>query len=271
MLKTIRRTDKVMKYSISNIAWEKEYDGEMYTFLKENGVDGVEIAPTRIFENPYDRLEEAHLYSYMLKNKYGLTVSSMQSIWYGIGQNIFGTDEDRQFLTNYTKKAVLFAESMGIKNLVFGCPKNRNVPQGANTDIALEFFKQIGDFAFEHGTNIALEPNPVIYNTNFLNYTKDCCEFVKKVDSKGLKVNIDMGTMIYNKENPHLVKTYKTLVNHIHISYPNLEYIKPCGEYTTLKKVLGKIDYDGYISIEMKKQDDIQKVKDAVLYVKGAF
>ena len=183
MLKTIRRTDKVMKYSISNIAWGKEYDGEMYSFLKENGVDGIEIAPTRIFENPYDRLEEAHLYSYMLKNKYGLTVSSMQSIWYGIGQNIFGTDEDRQFLTDYTKKAVLFAESMGIKNLVFGCPKNRNVPQGANIDIAFEFFKQIGDFAFEHGTNIALEPNPVIYNTNFLNYTKDCCEFVKKVDS----------------------------------------------------------------------------------------
>ena len=46
MLKTIRRTDKVMKYSISNIAWEKEYDGEMYSFLKENDVDGIEIAPT---------------------------------------------------------------------------------------------------------------------------------------------------------------------------------------------------------------------------------
>lgn len=120
-----------MKYSISNIAWEKEYDGEMYSFLKENGVDGIEIAPTRIFENPYDRLEEAHLYSYMLKNKYGLTVSSMQSIWYGIGQNIFGTDEERQFLIDYTKKAVLFAESMGIKNLGFRLPEKPKCSTGS--------------------------------------------------------------------------------------------------------------------------------------------
>lgn len=44
-------------------------------------------------------------------------------MWYGIGQNIFGTDEDRQFLTDYTKKAVLFAESMGIKNLGFSAAR----------------------------------------------------------------------------------------------------------------------------------------------------
>ena len=119
-----------MKYSISNIAWSAEYDNEMYAFLKQQGIEGLEIAPTRLFTNPYDNLELAHEYAWMLKNKYGLTVSSMQSIWYGIKESIFGTEEDRQFLIDYTKKAILFAESMGIKNLVFGCPRNRNMPQG---------------------------------------------------------------------------------------------------------------------------------------------
>lgn len=263
-----------MRYSISNIAWDREHDGEMYAFLKEQGIEGIEIAPTRLFANPYGNLEMAHEYAWMLKNKYGLTVSSMQSIWYGVQQSIFDTDRDRQFLLDYTKKAILFAESMGIKNLVFGCPRNRNMPQG-NKDrymkIAVEFFKELGDFAAAHNTVLAMEPNPVIYNTNFLNYTKDACEFVKLVDSDGLKVNIDMGTMIYNKENPHLVKTYKNVVNHIHISAPGLEYIQPCKEYATLAKVLGKIDYDGFISVEMKKLNDIEKVKQAVLYLKEAF
>ena len=263
-----------MKYAISNIAWGAENDNEMYAFLKKEGIHGIEIAPTRIFTNPYERLETARQYAFMLKNKYGLDVCSMQSIWYGIDKSIFGTDADREFLLNYTKKAILFAESMFIPNIVFGCPKNRNMPENDKDkymEIAVKFFKELGDFALEHNTILAIEPNPVIYNTNFLNTTKEACEFAKKVGSEGLKVNIDMGTMIYNKENPHLVKTYKTVINHIHISAPNLEYITPCTEYKTLKKVLSKIDYEGYLSIEMKNQGDIEKVKQAILYLKEAF
>ena len=263
-----------MKYSISNIAWSREHDGEMYAFLKEQGIEGLEIAPTRLFEKPYDNLEMAHEYAVMLKNKYGLTVSSMQSIWYGVQQSIFGTDRGRQYLLDYTKKAILFAQAMGIKNLVFGSPRNRNMPDGDRArqmETAKAFFRELGDFAADHGTVLAIEPNPVIYNTNFLNFTKDACEFVKEVGSEGLKVNVDMGTVIYNKENPHLVKTYKTVINHIHISVPHLEAVGPCREYTTLKKVLSKIEYDGYLSIEMKNQNDIEKVKQAVLFLKEAF
>ena len=49
-----------MKLSISNIAWAKEHDQRMHSFLKESNFSGLEIAPTRIFEeNPYDKLNEA--------------------------------------------------------------------------------------------------------------------------------------------------------------------------------------------------------------------
>ena len=70
------------------------------------------------------------------------------------------------------------------------------------------------------------------------------------------KLGIDHmnGTILYNKENPHLIKTYKNTVNHIHLSVPNLEYVQKIKEHATLKKVLDKIDYDGYLSIEMKNQ-----------------
>ncbi|MEG1862590.1 MAG: sugar phosphate isomerase/epimerase family protein [Oscillospiraceae bacterium] len=260
-----------MKYSISNIAWDSALDGQMYAFLKQQGIDGIEIAPTRLFANPYDNLEVAHQYAIMLKNKYGLKVSSMQSIWYGISKNIFTSEEERKFLFDYTKKAILFAGSMGIGNMVFGCPKNRNLPQGAKAEVAQEFFSQLGDFAFENGTSLSLEPNPVIYNTNFLNDTKETCEYVKAIDSKGLKVNIDFGTILYNKENPHIIKTYKSVVNHIHLSMPNLEYVENIPQHETLKKVLDKIDYQGYLSIEMKNQNDVEKVKKSIVYLREAF
>ena len=210
-----------MRYSISNIAWSASDDSGMYAFLRDRGVDRVEIAPTRLFRDPYDNLERSHLYAVMLKNRYGLAVSSMQSIWYGVTQSIFGSAEDRKFLSEYTRKAILFAESMGIGNLVFGCPRNRNVPEGMEMKEALEsaadFFRPLGDFARRHATKLSMEANSVIYNTNFLNGTRETCEFVRNVGSSGLAVNIDMGTVIYNRENPHLVKTYKNLVNHIHL------------------------------------------------------
>ena len=47
------REDDNMKLSISNIAWSDKYDKEMYQFLYKNQIEGIEIAPTRIFsENP---------------------------------------------------------------------------------------------------------------------------------------------------------------------------------------------------------------------------
>ena len=260
----------LMKLSISNIAWGKEDDFAMYTFLQKNGIDGIEIAPSRLFENPYENLEQAQLYATMLKNRFNLSVSSMQSIWFGKSGNIFNPDEARA-LSDYTKKAMDFANAMGIKNLVFGCPRNRNMPEGKSEDDVVEFFRELGEYALSRNTVLALEANPVIYNTNFLNYTKDAFEFCKKIDSEGVKVNVDFGTILYNKENPHLIKTYKNYVNHIHLSVPHLEYVEKIKEHDTLKKVLGKIDYDGYLSIEMKNQNDINKVQKAVLYLKENF
>ena len=37
-----------MKLSISNIAWDKAYDEEMYEYLSNNKFNGIEIAPTKI-------------------------------------------------------------------------------------------------------------------------------------------------------------------------------------------------------------------------------
>ena len=182
-----------MKLSISNIAWSKEHDAEMYGFLQSLGFEGLEIAPTRIFpEKPYDNLDSARDWADKLKYTYGLSIPSIQSIWYGHTERIFGSIEERQILIDYTKKAIDFAESIGCKNLVFGNPKNRDAKEVTSImPIAIDFFKEIGDYAIEHHTIVALEPNPVIYNTHFMNYTEQAVEMAYKSSSEGIKVNID--------------------------------------------------------------------------------
>lgn len=259
-----------MKLSISNIAWAAENDTEMYSFLQESGFNGLEIAPTRIYpEAPYNKLSEAKEWAAELKEKYGLVVPSMQSIWYGHTEKIFGDKADRQILIDYTKKAVLFAEAIGCGNLVFGNPKNRDTEDvTAIMPIAIDFFKEIGYYAAEHNTVIALEPNPTIYNTRFMNYTEQAVEMAYKSSSAGIKVNVDLGTIIYNEEDVNYLKQIPDYINHVHISEPGLNLLESRELHNQLFAVLKNVAYDRFVSIEMGNKGDLTKVKDIITHIK---
>ena len=259
-----------MKLSYSNIAWNPEQDLEMYEFLQKQGFTGLEIAPTRLFpDNPYDSLNSAREIAETLKNKYGLSVSSMQSIWYGKSESIFGSDDEKRILVEYTKKAIDFAAVISCKNLVFGCPKNRNMPESGDVKAAEEFFFEIASYAVQQGTVIALEPNPPIYGTNFINFTKEAFEFAKRID--GLAVNVDFGTIIENNENLQIIAAHLDLVNHVHISEPYLERIVERDLHKELCDILKSGNYNEFVSVEMKNLGDIDIVKKTAEYVRRVF
>lgn len=262
-----------MKLSISNIAWAAEHDAGMYQFLREAGFRGLEIAPTRIFpEAPYDKLHEAKEWAGELKEKYGLEIPSMQSIWYGHQEKIFGSKEERKILIDYTKKAIDFAEAIGCKNLVFGNPKNRDTDdvQG-DYPTAIDFFREIGRYALEHHTTIAIEANPVIYNTHFLNTTEQAVEMAYKCGSEGVKVNVDLGTIIYNEEDINYLKQIPEYINHVHISEPGLNLIEKRDLHNELFKILHMLGYDRYVSIEMGKKGELEAIRKIISYIYGVF
>lgn len=261
-----------MKLSISNIGWIAEQDNQVYKLMQANGFTGLEIAPTRIFpENPYDKLKEAGVWSENLKRKYGFTVPSMQSIWYGRQEKIFGTEEELNILINYTKKAIDFAVAIGCNNLVFGCPQNRSIRNGADEKLGIRFFKIIGDYAFGKGTVIGMEANPPIYNTNYINDTVAALNLIQQVDSEGFRLNLDIGTMIQNDENVNILKGHVHLINHVHISEPRLKPIFHRKLHQELKDILITEEYQKYVSIEMGKIEDIDVLKNTIEYVKGIY
>ena len=258
--------------SISNIAWGSELDDSVYTLMKKYQFSGLEIAPTRVFpKTPYEKKEEAGIWSEKLRKKYGFTVPSMQSIWFGRQEKIFGTREERQILIKYTKKAIDFAKEINCKNLVFGCPYNRKFPEGADLEIGVTFFREIGEYAADHSTVIGMEANPKIYNTNYINDTLSALELIEKVNSRGFLLNLDVGTMIQNQESvTHLIGKVD-LINHVHISEPGLKIIVERKLHTELKKVLEAEGYRGFVSIEIGKLDDIQIIDMQMRYVKNIF
>lgn len=261
-----------MKLSISNIGWLKEQDEAVYSLLKNYGFSGLEIAPTRIFpETPYENITVATAWANELMNQYGLSVPSMQSIWYGRQEKLFGTKGERSTLLEYTKKAVDFAAAVHCHNLVFGCPRNRCIPENADPMIGTQFFREIGNYAAGNGTVIGMEANPPIYNTNYINDTISAIELIEEVHSPGFLLNLDIGTMIQNKESVNELKGKVKLINHVHISEPRLKPIEKRILHKQLKEVLSAEGYHGYISIEMGKVDDIKMIGNALIYLKEAF
>lgn len=262
-----------MKLAISNIAWSKEQDQEMYKFLLNNAIENLEIAPTRIIEeNPYDNLPGAIKITAKLNSKYGLKICSMQSIMYGRQEKIFGSIDEKQSITNYIKKAITFAQKINCGNLVFGSPKNRCTDENFDEQQAINFFKEIGDYAYNHNCVIAMEANPKIYGTNFINTTEEAISLIKKVDSKGFLLNLDIGTVIENNENTKFINDDNVkFINHVHISMPYLVNIDTDND--KIKEVLNKLKKVGYkkfVSIEISNKNvSMEEIKKDILNYKG--
>ena len=253
-----------MKLSTSNIAWSNENDEEMYKYISDSKFSGLEIAPTRVLtNNPYDQLDKAKQFKQELKQKYNLEISSMQSIWYGRKENIFNKEEAKE-LIDYTKKAIDFAREIECKNLVFGCPKNRIIPDDKREDDIIYFFRELGEYAKNNNTTLSIEPNPTIYGTNFINTTEQAFSIVRKINSDGIKVNVDFGTIIENNDSLDTIFKNINLVNHIHI-------IEHRNEHKKLSEFLKNNNYDKYVSLEMKKTDSIQDTIDCIDYINKIF
>lgn len=255
-----------MRLAISNIAWSKVDDELIYNFLLDHHIDALEIAPTRLFEaHPYDDLTKATKYAQSLKQNYNLSIVSLQSIWYGKDENIFRSKQERDVLLEYTYKVIDFAQAIQCQNIVFGNPKQRNGFKLDDESNIQDFFIKIANYAKDRNIVIALEPNPAIYGTNFLNTTRETIRFINEINHPNIKLNLDIGAMIENNESVDSITNNSNLINHIHVSEP---YLKPIKK-RKIHKELKKLDYNGVVSIEMNKVDSIDEIKTILDYMRG--
>ena len=225
--------------AISNIAWLKDDDEAVYTAMQQAGFTGLELAPTRIFsEAPYENLTSALLFGGYLKNRWGFSVPSLQSIWYGQKGNIFNP-ADTEPLLDYTAQAFQFAHSLNCPSLVFGCPKNRRL-------------------------------DPPHTAANYLNNTADAFALVKRLDNPGLSVNFDLSTVLAQGEKLQTFIDDMQYVSHVHISEPGLAPIQKRPEHRELALLLGAVGYRGFVSIEMA-HTDLDTIRRTMDYIAEVF
>lgn len=129
----------------------------------------------------------------------------------------------------------------------------------------------MGEYALLHNTVIGIEANPSLYNTDYINDTLAVFDLIEQVNSEGVKINLDVGTMIQNKERIDEVIGRVKLINHVHISELGLKMIERREIHKRLYEILLNENYDGFVSIEMGKMDDLIKIKNTIKYVREIF
>lgn len=257
-----------MKISISNIAWEAGQDADVYSLMEQMGFQGLEVAPTRIFPKlPYSCLQEARNW----RKKLPFEVPSMQSIWFGRKERLFGTSDERLFLQSYTHEAILFASAIGCRNLVFGCPRNRQLFPQDDESLAVPFFLNLSKMAYEQGCKIGMEANPPVYHTNYINDTPSALRLVEAVAHPAFGLNLDVGAMICNRESVEMLRNKVASISHVHISEPMLCPIQARPLHEELAALLKEEGYQGYVSLEMRKVDDFSLLVRSMEYVSKVF
>lgn len=266
-----------MKLGISNIAWNNYEAEEVYDLMKKYGFDGLEIAPTKVFEkDPYstDDLEILKYYE-SIKSK-GFKIIALQSILYGKNDLKLFNKETIEQLKEYIKSSIDFAAKLNAPIIIFGSPKNRIIPEGfEEPDIYIDFFNEIGNYSRKKYVKFCIETNPKEYGTNFITTLKEQINIITNLNNKGIGLHIDLGSMLINKESFTELIPYINNVDHIHISQPFLKSITNniISEYYGIKEILKKSNYKGYLSIEMvgKEISNIATVEEALSEVSKLF
>lgn len=249
-----------MKIAVSNIAWQVEEEESIAEIMQNLNIKGVEIAPTKIWKIPLlSTNNEVESYKNFWQSR-GIQIVAMQALLFGRPDlTIFEGAEKRRETFKYLSGMIELGSKLGARVLVFGSPKNRrigNLSWQKAEEIARLFFYDLGKIAAKHGMIFCIEPNPSVYDCDFITNSTQGLELVTKINSEGFGLHLDAAGMTLSEEviQPALKQSFCRL-RHFHISEPSLA---PLGEggvnHQTFATTLANLKYEGWTSIEMRSQ-----------------
>ena len=258
----------IMKLAASNIAWEPVEDDAVASILRQHGFTGVEIAPSKHWKSPAEATPtEVAAYRAAWEQR-GLQIVAMQALLFGRPDfQLFASVSARRELRDYLEALIELASGLGAHALVFGSPKNRKrsaMPLSEASEIAVEFFREVGALAASRGCVICIEPNPPSYDCDFINTTAEAVTLCEQIAHQGVRVNGDAGAIAMNGEDPTAtVMSAAKWFGHFHASEPSLVEVTGTQTQAACAEALIREGYAHWVSIEMRATPSVQSV-DAV-------
>lgn len=268
-----------MNISLSNIAWDPVYNDTVAELMNEFGVTGVDLAPSKLWDDPLRATDAdiSRVRDYW--NVRGITIVGAQSIHFGHPQlQLFGTPQQRAEMEEYTSRMVALCGSLGVSAIVFGSPKNRQrgaIQLEQANEIAISFFRHIGAVAVQYSTTVCIEPNAVPYGCDYINTSEEGRSLVEAIGHPGVQLHLDAGNMTMMNENiPAAIERCVPWMKHFHVSEPHLDPVGgPLSDgqhHASIATALRASAYPGWVSIEMREDstmDASDQVRAALSFV----
>ena len=254
-----------MKTSISNLAWDKKNSLEVISMLGEMGIDGIEIAPTKIWEDlELLKVHESKEFLKMLASN-GLRVSGIQSLSFGHPEfQIFDLSTWPKFIA-HLRNIITLGGQLEANFAVFGSPKNRLRGRIGNEEahaVAIDFFSQLIPHLEACDIKLTLEPNAVEYGADYLTNYCDVVYLSQAINSPWIVPQIDTGCMWMSGEN--IEDSFNFFhPAHVHLSIPNLEKLPGRRDFLPFLKLMKSTNYEGWVVVEMllKSGNEIEDIR----------
>jgi len=172
-------------------------------------------------------------------------------------------------IEEYLDKALGRAAQLGVKVIVLGSPKSKNVPEGYPMDKAwsqlVELLKSIDLLVRTKGVTIVIEPLCKL-ESNIINTAGEGLQLAKAVDRENIKLLVDYYHLVMEKEDPEIILDAGSYIKHIHFANPagRVYPIEAEDGYIRFMNLLKRIGYEGRISVEAYTKDFCHDAKRSV-------
>lgn len=247
-----------MKFGICNEMFQNWKLNDVFTYAKEIGYDGVEIAPFTIAES-VDKIDAAQRKA-IRRDADAAGVAVVGTHWLLVsppGLYITHPDENIRTKTrDYFDELIHFTADIGGDRMILGSPKQRSLLEGVTYDQAWEWardlFRDIAKTAELRAVTVCLEPLAPA-ETDFINTASEAIRMANQVDSSRVKIILDVKAMSgETKPIPTIIRESVGWVGHFHANDPNLRG-PGMGDldYTPIVAALSDIGYDDWVDVEV--------------------
>ncbi|MFV1964413.1 MAG: sugar phosphate isomerase/epimerase family protein [Pirellulaceae bacterium] len=246
------------KFAICNETFVDWPFDKAFATAAECGYSGIEIAPFTISNFVTDIASERRREIRRQAEQAGLQVVGLHWLLAKTkGFHLTSPDPHiRRNTARYLGALADFCADLGGTLLIFGSPKQRNLPPGVTRDQGLQYATEVIHAALplleRAGVQLAMEPlSPG--TTNFLRTAAEASELIQRVDSARCQLILDCLAMEHEQApRAEVIQKYAKSLVHFHANDPN-RMGPGFGEldFVPIFKALRNVRYGGWISVEV--------------------
>lgn len=266
-----------MKLAVSNICWPADDFERFLEVLTAEGVEAVELAPSRLWSEPLDARAGDVQYVVRQLERHGLVCAGFHSLLFHRSDLcFFGEDGSLDRAFDYIIGLGKLCSDMGGRTLVLGSPRNRNLAEGNEVMQRRNFVAGLQRLSRAWtGSELCLCLEYLTPDqTNFMVSAEEQTDIIRSANAPGVSYHLDTGVLIENEEEiDRVLAGMEALPEHCHVNDPGL---RPPGSDSDVHQDIGRAlrqaGYAGFVSIEMREPDELRKaepcLREAIRFVR---